>query len=451
MLSRSAIGRSAKQCRFQQNRGLAEPASGSFQYQTGDAAGVKFASRDIPGPVSTIGLVSQAGTRYQPLPGLTEGLRWYAFKNTQRRSSLRIQRESELMGGMLGAYYDRENFVLGARFLRADLPYYLELLAEVATMTKYQNHVVNEEVLPLIKMDQQKYLSNTLEMAVNSAHGVAFHRGLGVPVKPSSSMPVKQYVTAGDIAEFAASAYAKPSFAIVGNGVEHGELEKRVKEFFPNVRAQAAYPLKSDQSKYYGGEERIAHASGNSMVLGFSGSSSPTGPFYKPAVAVLAEILGGQSNIKWNPGFSLLSQAAEGKPTLHVKTRSNIYSDAGLLTVELSGAAKDVAEVAHKAVEALKGLTQNIDKELFQKAKAAAKFRELENGQSTKAAMVLTGAGLVHGGKAYQIDEVAKNTDSVTVEQVQKVAKEALENKASVSAVGDLFVLPYAEEIGLRV
>lgn len=60
------------------------------------------------------------------------------MQNTERRSTLRIQRESELLGSALESYHSRENVVVGARFLRDDLPYFLELLAEVATMTKYQ-------------------------------------------------------------------------------------------------------------------------------------------------------------------------------------------------------------------------------------------------------------------------------------------------------------------------
>jgi hypothetical protein len=56
------------------------PASGSFSYQTGDAAGTKFASRDLTGPTTTLALVSRAGTRYQFLPGLTEGLQNFAFR-----------------------------------------------------------------------------------------------------------------------------------------------------------------------------------------------------------------------------------------------------------------------------------------------------------------------------------------------------------------------------------
>ena len=99
-----------------------------------------------------------------------------------------------------------------------------------------------------------------MEMAINSAHGLAFHRGLGESLYPASATPYKKYLDVDSLSEFAASAYAKPTFSIVANGADHGELGKWVNEFFSDVPSQAAYPLKAEQSKYYGGEERIAHA-----------------------------------------------------------------------------------------------------------------------------------------------------------------------------------------------
>ena len=41
------------------------------------------------------------------------------------------------MGGQLAANVSREALVLEASFLREDLPFFAELLAEVVTMTKY--------------------------------------------------------------------------------------------------------------------------------------------------------------------------------------------------------------------------------------------------------------------------------------------------------------------------
>lgn len=89
MFSRSTACRGAQRAarhavRPTQRRGLAAPASGSFQYQAGDAKGLKFASRDFAGATTTLALVSKAGTRYQPLPGLTEALQHFAFRVRHR-------------------------------------------------------------------------------------------------------------------------------------------------------------------------------------------------------------------------------------------------------------------------------------------------------------------------------------------------------------------------------
>ena len=91
MISRSGVGRNAqlalrRQCCAKpapsNRRGLAAVSTGStsFSYETADAGGVKVASRDVAGPTTSLAVVAKAGTRYQPLPGLTVGLERFAFK-----------------------------------------------------------------------------------------------------------------------------------------------------------------------------------------------------------------------------------------------------------------------------------------------------------------------------------------------------------------------------------
>ncbi|XP_014561863.1 hypothetical protein COCVIDRAFT_22173 [Bipolaris victoriae FI3] len=457
MLSRTTACRGAQRAARQQavrpaqRRGLAAPASGSFQYQSGEAKGVKYASRDFAGPTTTLALVSKAGTRFQPLPGLTEGLANFAFRGTERRSTLRIVRESELLGASLNAHHSRENLVLEAKFLRDDLPYFVELLGEVASSTKYLPHVYNEEVLPLIHFAHKRFLASVTDMATQSAHGLAFHRGLGTPTASASPTPYTKYLDAETIEYYSKIAYAKPNFAVVANGADHGQFSKWVGEFFDNVPSSAAQEssIGAEQSKYYGGEERIAHDGGNAMVIAFPGSSSITGKFYKPEIAVLSSLLGGQSAIKWSAGFTKLGQAAA--PGAKVTTTSAIYSDAGLLYTTITGSAKAVAQTAQASVDAIKKIAAGeISSEEVSKAKAAAKFKELENGQDIRAGLELTGNGLIHNTQPYQIDEVAKKIDGVSEETLKKAAKELLESTASVSAVGDLFQLPYAEDLGLK-
>lgn len=310
--------------------------------------------------------------------------------------------------------------------------------------------------MDLVHRAQVKQLASTSELANASAHSLAFHRGLGEPLFPSSSVPLNKYLSHDAIGAYSTLAYRKSNVAIVANGTDESQLSKWVGQYFSGLRTQAAAgvpQLEEGQTKYFGGEERIAHASGNTIVLGFPGSSSLTGGFYKPEIAVLASLLGGQSNVKWSPGFSALGKVAAGHPGLSVSTKSLVYSDAGLLTVTIDGkAANDVSDAAFDAVKAIKDVAGGkISTEDFTKARATAQFQELEQGQDAFHGLELTGSGLVNDGKPYQLDDSAKKIADVTEAQVKEAAATLLKFKASVSTVGDLFQLPYAEELGLKV
>jgi ubiquinol-cytochrome c reductase core subunit 2 len=68
---------------------------GSFEPT--EIAGLKVASKDAGGPTTRLAIVAKAGTRYQPLPGLTVGLEEFAFK----------------VGVLDCRYYGREGLALG--------------------------------------------------------------------------------------------------------------------------------------------------------------------------------------------------------------------------------------------------------------------------------------------------------------------------------------------------
>jgi ubiquinol-cytochrome c reductase core subunit 2 len=248
-------------------------------------------------------------------------------------------------------------------------------------------------------------------------------------------------------------------------------LSKWVREFFGDVPVKPNHDLSTPATQYYGGEERISHTSAtNAYVIAFPGSSSFTaGSSYKPEIAVLAALLGGKSAIKWSPGFSLLAKAAASSPGANISTTHAAYSDAGLLTINFSGSAEAIRGASVEVVKALKGVAEgSISKEDFTKAVARAKYASLEEGQNIEAGLVATGAGLVQGGKPFQFEEVSKAIESVSQENLKAVslslstsvfthtnmiqaAKALLEGKASVAAVGDLYLLPFAEELGLKV
>ncbi|KAI1004970.1 Cytochrome b-c1 complex subunit 2 [Podosphaera aphanis] len=420
--------------------------------ETANVAGILTATKDIPGPTTKLAVVAKAGTRYQPAPGLSTGLELFAFKNTHRRSALRITREAELLGGQLASYHTRESVVIEAKFLRENLPYFTELLAEVISQTKFTTHEFDEQVTPLLKTSQSKAAASASEIALDSAHSVAFHHGLGASSIPNPSAPLAKYLNEDSISQFASSAYSKSNIAVVAHGSDKESTAKWVGEFFKDVPGEIK-PFSSGASKYFGGEERINHPHGNSIVLAFPGSSmlAASSPC-KPEIYVLSALLGGKSTIKWSTGFSLLAKAASSFPHATATTSHFAYSDAGLLTVQLSGEAQSVRNASLEVVKVLKSISEGTTtKEDLSKAIAQAKFRMVEEIQDSEAGIASTGIALLHGIKPLQLNEIESSLKAINLENIKAAAKGLLAQKATISAVGDLHVLPYADEIGLKV
>lgn len=232
---------------------------------------------------------------------------------------------------------------------------------------------------------------------------------------------MKGYADENSIAAYAEAVYAKPNIALVGDGATTTALSKWTEQFFKSVPSSSSgsSTLSSKASTYYGGEHRIAHKAGNSMVIAFPGSSFSS---FKPEVAVLAALLGGQPSVKWAPGFTLLAKAAAGSPGAAASATNLAYSDAGLLAIQIAGSAASVKSAAEAAVKALKSVSESISKEDLTKAIAKAKFDTLVASESGINTLLAAGSGIIHTGKPFQIAETIKSIEGVTAEKLKTVS-----------------------------
>lgn len=259
-------------------------------------------------------------------------------------------------------------------------------------------------------------------LALDSAHSVAFHTGLGASIYPTPSTPSKRYLNEEYIASFADAVYTKPEIALVAEGAAQESLAKWVPQFFKDVQAssQSGQKFTAEASKYHGGEQRTSHPGGNAMVIAFPGSAY-TSP--KPEISVLAALLGGQSTIKYTPGYSLLSKSTADVSGLQVNATNIPYSDAGLLTIQLSGPAASVRKGAEATVKALESVANgSVNKEDVTKAIANAKFNALDTTQLREPTLHLVGSGVVNTGKAYEPASLVQGIENVTAEKLKTVS-----------------------------
>lgn len=272
-----------------------------------------------------------------------------------------------------------------------------------------------------MQIKQSKLAYNALAQALDNAHAVAFHKGLGSSIYPSSSTTLGPYLSEHTVADFAAAVYTKPNIAIIADGATQANLSKWIEPFFRDVPTSSTSPMKlfTEATKYYGGEQRTSATSGNAIVLAFPGFNLSSD---KADVAILTALLGGESNIKWSPGFTLLSQASAASPGATIVAKNFAYTDAGLLTIQITGSAAAVRKGAEEAVKAIKSVVEGgVTKEVLAKAIAKAKFDLLTANELTGAGMVSAGNSLIHGGKIFEVASALKSYEAVTADKVKAV------------------------------
>lgn len=232
---------------------------------------------------------------------------------------------------------------------------------------------------------------------------------------PSSATSTKGYLDEYSIAAFAEQVYTKPNIALVGDGASQGALSQWASKFFNEVPASSQQAVQSAATTYYGGEQRIEGSTGNAITIAFPTAAS------SPEASVLAALLGGQSTVKWSPGFSLLAKIAASSGANAVSSNL-VYSDAGLLTITLSGSASSVRQAAQEAVKALESIAAgSVSNEDITKAIAKAKFDVLDQTQSSKESILSVGSALVNGAQPTQPATLVQSYASVTPAKVQAV------------------------------
>lgn len=284
----------------------------------------------------------------------------------------------------------------------------------------FKAYEFHEEVEPVISLKQSSISANAL--ALDLAHTAAFHTGLGAPLYPTSTTPIGAYLNESSVANFAQAVYNKANIAVVADGATQAGLAKWIEPFFKSVPASGSSQLglNTAASKYFGGEQRSSRVGDSAYVIAFPGASLAEN---KPETSVLVALLGGESSISWTPGFTLLSKAAAAAPYAHAHASNIAYSDAGLLTIQVSGPSNAVRKVTEESVKALRSIANgSVSKEDVKKAIANAKFNLLAAPEISGTGITAAGSNLVHGDKALSIAEAIKGLESVTAEKLKAVS-----------------------------
>lgn len=407
MLSRSSATRTAVR------------TFGRRTFSTQEVAGVKVIARDDGRATSQVSVVIKAGSRYNNTPGISHILEKFAFKNTANRSALRLTRETELLGGQLSTSLTRDNLILTAKFLREDLPYFVEALGDTLANTSFNKYELVEDVAPLAILEAQIAGKNPVYVTKEAAYEAAFRTGLGNPllVEPYSGVSIEQ------VKSFANQAFTKANITVLGSSVVEKDLAALVGEHLGGLHAGSA--LVAPPTKAFAGDVRVKSSGPSALTIAFPSTSK------SPALAVLANVLGGPSAVKWSSGSTLLSHVA-AKTGTTIETTYTPYSDASLLSVTISGASPAaIGDAAVASAKEIKSLTSSLDIDLVQRAAAHTRFAAAEASEASILSAV-----------AESVDISAASVDSIA-----QAVSTLSSGPIAIGAVGQVHDLPYANEL----
>lgn len=392
---------------------------GCRAYTTGTVSGVKTAVKPSDAPISEVSVIINAGSRFDTQPGVAHVLEKFAFRNTANRSALRFARESELLGGQVETFHDRDNIVLRAKFLKQHLPFYVEALGDVLKNTLYNKYELLEDVLPLAAMEAEAAAANAAIRSQEAAYEAAFRTGLGNGLYIEKHSPV----SIDQIKEAAKAAYTKANVTVSGFSVVEKDFNALVSEHFGGLADGAK--LEVPETKTYAGDIRIRASGTNAVTLAFP-TDAPSS-----ALAVVSKILGGTPTIKWTPGSSLLGPVA-AKTGTKIDTTYTPYSNAAILAVTISGPSSEkVNEAVRFAAREIREISSTIDIDLIQKAVNRLRF---VTAQSTEGSSITS-----------LTQDININVSSV--DAVIKAASSVSGGKVSVGAVGEIHKLPYGSDL----
>ncbi|KAF9074351.1 Metalloenzyme, LuxS/M16 peptidase-like protein [Rhodocollybia butyracea] len=402
-----------------------------------ESSGVKVAAVDSNQATSSVTFLIKAGSRFEPKAGVAHGLKNFAFKSTAKRTALGTVRESEIYGGVLSASLSREHLALTAEFLRGDEQYFIDVLSSFVTTGRFTRHEFNEYVVPVVEAEIEAANFNPGLRAVEAAHAMAFHNGLGSSLLavPHSS------ITHEDIKNFAQSAFTRENIAVLGTGIDQATLSSLVEKSLSKISTSSQ--LASSPSSYYGGETRLqAHGGPQTIFVGFGATGVPTSE-----LAALAAYLSPTPSIKWSQGTSPISTAIPEGTSVEVVYLP--YTDASLFGFLVQGSnGSAIKEASKAAIQALKSASSGLKGDDLKKAVAKAKFAAASAVDSREGLVSMLGSKVL-AGQGSSLDSTLSSLDNVSATAFSKATSQLIKAKPVFVAVGDVATLPYVDELGL--
>ena len=437
--------------------------------------GLRIASQETYGQLSTYGLLISAGARYDaqfekltnPLKstsvpiddgtGISHLAELMAFKGSTSFSPSELVEQVESMGGAISSSSGREELLLSVDTLRSHMPAGLGLLAAT----------INSPVIAVGEIDQMKqiiaYMHQSLppqhilrESLQAAAYGADSQLGLAHLCTHEKSV----YLTQEKLERYRRSFFSPERMVLSGAGVDHDEFVDYGNKYFGSMERSdlgSANDLLVP-SAYIGGESRITMAEPPPdglvrVAVAFECSNWHDDDLV--ATCVLQVLLGGGDSFSaGGPGKGMYSRLY--REVLNrfywveaAEAFTSIHSDSGMIGIAGASSSQRAGDLLMVFLENFARLAcDDVQDDELQRAKNMLRCNVLTQLESRMVLFEDIGRQLLTYGKRESPQVICKKIEAVTAADIRRVGKQLLSKKPSISCVGgDISHVPMYERL----
>jgi predicted Zn-dependent peptidase len=393
--------------------------------------GLRLLTEQMPHVRSvSVGVWLARGSRHEPREqsGIAHFVEHMLFKGTANRSAEDIAQAIDSIGGQMDAFTAKEYASYYIKVLDEHLPFALEILADIVMRPAFSEEDILRE--KKVVLEEIKMVEDTPDDLVHELFTENFwaNHPLGRPILGTPE--TVEGLTSAGLRRYFTTTYSAPNLivAAVGN-IEHQrvrELVERTFEALPrdNAKLDDRPPKVVPTILVRNKELEQSH-----VCLGTSGYQQDHSDRYTSYV--LNTVLGGSMS-------SRLFQNVREKRGLAYAVFSGLsaYRDTGSMTIYAGCANNAVSELIDVVVAELRRMKDEpMPASELQRAKDHLKGSLMLNLESTSSRMSHLARQEIYFDRQFGLDETLEGVERVTVEDIQRVARDLFADGALAATV----------------
>lgn len=214
--------------------------------------GVRVASQFWDGPVTTIGIMIEAGSRNETLhnSGVAHYLEHMHFKGTKKRTKSQLEIDVENMGGALNAFTSRDTTLFYIEVLQENCENALDIISDQLLNSAYLDEFISEERHTILR-EAEEVAKDMRETLLEDLHnGVFRDHILGQPIL-GCTRSIKS-ISKSQLRKFIETHYLADRIVVMGVGnIQHDQLINMANTFIGNVPKSSEYLPDGEHSAVY--------------------------------------------------------------------------------------------------------------------------------------------------------------------------------------------------------